>query len=188
MATAWLSVIMDELRSSCTPCGAWFDSPVPTFCCVQACSQTPSYRYMHAHLPHMYCLPPKQPCLFHFIDLLSALSVPWSHVQVRVACMLQVVVFPSLKVLPVCVCRLVPFQAPLPHPPLSPGSCILSSPLCPFMGSVWWQKEKPFYKNIDANLISAHPPPPYQPQSAEGAQRWGGQSINLIKRFRKWRA
>lgn len=47
-----------------------------------------------------------------------------------------------------------------PRPPQSPRSCILSAPICPFTGSVQGQKEKPFYKNINANLISAHPPPP----------------------------
>lgn len=49
MAAAWLSVIMDELRSSCIPFGAWFDSLISTLCCVQACSQTPLYRDMDTH-------------------------------------------------------------------------------------------------------------------------------------------
>lgn len=77
--------------------------------------------------------------------------VPWSPVSCRLSCVLRVVV-PFIN--PCCLI----LQA-MPRPPQSPRSCILSTPICPFTGSVQGQKEKPFYKNINANLISAAPPP-----------------------------
>lgn len=49
MAAVWLSVIMDELRSSRVPCGAWFDSPsLPS---AVLCRLTGRHRgtQIHAH-------------------------------------------------------------------------------------------------------------------------------------------
>lgn len=78
--------------------------------------------------------------------------VPGAPVLCCLSCVLRVVV---LFVNSCCL-----LLHAMPRPPQSPKSCILSTPICPFTGSVWGQKEKPFYKNINANLISAPLPPP----------------------------
>lgn len=99
MAAAWLSVIMDELRSSCVPCGAGFDSPISTLCCaLQACSQTSCYTDT-CTLTHPTCTIHLLNSLVYFISLIVYLLylVPWSSVQLCVSCTLRVVFCPLYK-------------------------------------------------------------------------------------------
>lgn len=124
MAAAWLPVIIDELRSSCVPSGARFDSPLSPLCCaLQACSQTSGYTCKHTRSPHMYYTPPKQPCLFHFIDRLSALSCPL--ISCSALCLLYA---PGccfvLFINPACLflqASSLPCTPPSPSHPWSPG-------------------------------------------------------------------
>lgn len=111
-------------------------------------------------------------CNVHYvISLITSMRclVPWSPVPF-LCCVLRVVV---LVIDPCCL-----VLQPRPRPPQSPRSCILSTPICPFTGSVRGQKEKPFYKNINANLISAHPPPPPPDWVRRGGPKTGRETIN----------
>lgn len=48
----------------------------PPLCSAGLQADIVALRYMHTRSPHMYYKPPKQTCIFHFIDCLSVLSCP----------------------------------------------------------------------------------------------------------------
>lgn len=174
MAAAWLSVIMDELRSPCAPCGARSDSPISAVCRVQACSQTSSYRCTPAHTRarvHVHQLN----SLVYFIPLIARLPYLVPPISCSASPAAATLMFLVLFINP------APPHQHRPHPvtthsPLSftlghvfyPVSFVLFRGGGVFLGS---QEEKPFHKNINANLISARPPPT---PPAEGAKRIGG--------------
>lgn len=104
--------------------------------------------------PLIYHSPPKHPCLFHFIDRLCALSCPLISCSASGCCLFH----------KSCLSGSAGDATPSL---LSWIMYFIYSPLS-FYGSVWGQEEKAFYKNINANLISAHPLPPHQSQLQRG--------------------
>lgn len=106
---------------------------------------------MGARRPHMYCLPSQHPCLCNFIDHLYALSCPLGSCSV----------LPPLcasDCCPFCKFLLSGSAGDATPSPVSQIMHFIYSHLT-FTGSVRGQKEKPFYKNINANLISTPPLP-----------------------------
>lgn len=111
------------------------------------------YRYTHTS-PHIYYSPPKHPCLFHFIDCLCALSCLLISCSASGCCLFH----------KSCLSGSAGDATPSL---LSWIMYFIYSPSS-FYRSVWGHEEKAFYKTINANLISAHPPPPHQSQLQRG--------------------
>lgn len=78
-------------------------------------------------------------------------------------------VLPSPYILAACFYRHPPFH--VTNHPLSLGSCAVFVPLCPFTKPADRADEKDIFKNINANLILAYPPPPWWLRSAEKGGR-----------------
>lgn len=124
----------------------------PPLCSAGLQADIVALRYMHTRSPHMYYKPPKQTCIFHFIDCLSVLSCPLILCSALCfSCMLPGCCFIFLFFFFLKSCLSAP--SPLPAHLLY---------LFPFVQGLFrGSRKKPFYKNINANRISARPPPPH---------------------------
>lgn len=136
---------------------------------------------MHTQSPHMHNAPSKQPCLFEFLDHLSALSFPWSPVLLNASGCCFV-----LFVNPACL-FLQASTLPCHPPPLLLAHMLYLFPFVLLWGLSGGRRKNCFIKismqtrftHTLRHRINLH--------RQKGRRDEGGQSINLIKRFRKWR-
>lgn len=140
----WVEVFLRSLRGL-----VWL--PISTLrCALQAYSQT-SWHSDTCTRVHLTCTINPLNSLVYFISLIAYLFylVPWSYVQlcVSLVCFQVVVLFSFF--LKSCLSAPSPLPAHLLY-------------LFPFVQGLFrGSRKKPFYKNINANRISARPPPPH---------------------------